>query len=230
MKCKKTPFLLILLSSGGISGVYATTLDYRHEYQDTGTNADRVLLSHSFQNGFGFILEQKWRTGGDNKDKPFTDVISSGHEITANWLLHPSTQINLLPGINLVSNDSRTIYRPFVRLQYNFSDTFYTAIRYRYEYMRYTNNSTKEDSKTNRGDLWLGYNINKFTFLFNYVYKNSEDSILANNKKWDQEFDVKIGYKINKQWLPYFHIGNISGSTTTSERQTRLRVGLTYNF
>ncbi|HCN96942.1 MAG TPA: porin, partial [Leclercia sp.] len=46
---------LVLASLIGASfAAQAVTVDLRHEYIDTGTNADRVAVSHRFENGFGF--------------------------------------------------------------------------------------------------------------------------------------------------------------------------------
>jgi len=48
----------------------AVTVDLRHEFIDGGksdkSNADRVSVSHRFDNGFGFSVEAKWKSGGDN--------------------------------------------------------------------------------------------------------------------------------------------------------------------
>ena len=48
----------------------AVTVDLRHEFIDGGksdkSNADRVSVSHRFANGFGFSVEAKWKSGGDN--------------------------------------------------------------------------------------------------------------------------------------------------------------------
>ena len=59
-------------------------------------------------------------------------------------------------------------------------------------------------------------------------YKKSEDEILSNNEKEEWAHDLKIAYKWNKNWVPYAAIGNIPGSKTTDERQTRYRIGVQY--
>lgn len=56
----------------------AVTVDLRHEFIDGGktdkTNADRVSVSHRFANGFGFSVEAKWKSGGDNTSQPYSDL------------------------------------------------------------------------------------------------------------------------------------------------------------
>lgn len=62
----------------------AVTVDLRHEFIDGGksdkSNADRVSVSHRFANGFGFSVEAKWKSGGDNTSQPYSDFVGNGHE------------------------------------------------------------------------------------------------------------------------------------------------------
>ncbi len=60
------------------------------------------------------------------------------------------------PGFTIESNDSRSIYKPHLHVQYSFDNGFYVAARYRYEYTRYPNDAGKDDDKVNRGDAWAG--------------------------------------------------------------------------
>lgn len=50
-------------------------------------NADRVAVSHRFDNGLGFGVEAKWKTGGDTdkQDRPFNEIVGNGHEESINW-------------------------------------------------------------------------------------------------------------------------------------------------
>ena len=60
---------LVLTSLIGTSFMaQAVTVDLRHEYIDSGANADRVSVSHRFANGVGFSVEAKWKSGGDAFD------------------------------------------------------------------------------------------------------------------------------------------------------------------
>ena len=61
---------LVLTSLIGTSFMaQAVTVDLRHEYIDSGANADRVSVSHRFANGVGFSVEAKWKSGGDKADQ-----------------------------------------------------------------------------------------------------------------------------------------------------------------
>lgn len=65
---------------------------------------------------------------------------------------------------------------------------------------------------------------------FAALHKKSEDEILANKEKEEWSHDLKVAYKWDKNWKPYVAIGNVAGSKTTDERQTRYRVGVQYSF
>ena len=84
---KKTLALAVLC--GASFAASAVTVDLRHEFIDGGktdkSNADRVSVSHRFANGVGFSVEAKWKSGGDNTDKPYADFIGNGHEESISW-------------------------------------------------------------------------------------------------------------------------------------------------
>ena len=154
---------LVLASLVGASfAAQAVTVDLRHEYIDSGSNADRVAVSHRFANGFGFSVEAKWKSGGDKADRPFSDTVGNGHEDQISWRWKATDNIALTPGFTLESNDSRTIYKPFLHAQYSFDNGFYVAARYRYDYTRYPSSAEKDDDKVNRGDAWLGWVMGDF--------------------------------------------------------------------
>jgi len=223
---------LVLTSLVGASfAAQAVTVDLRHEYIDSGSNADRVAVSHRFGNGFGFSVEAKWKSGGDKADRPFSDMVGNGHEDQISWRWKATDNIALTPGFTLESNDSRTIYKPFLHAQYSFDNGFYVAARYRYDYTRYPSSAEKDDDKVNRGDAWLGWVMGDFRTELNYVYaKSSEGTIRSNNKDYSEEYNAKLAYKIDKNWSPYVEVGNVNGSKTTDERQTRFRLGVAYSF
>lgn len=225
---KKTLGLAVLI--GASFAAQAVTVDLRHEYIDNEKNADRVSVSHRFANGFGFGVEAKWRSGGDNTDKPFTDFVGNGHEENISWQWKANKNFSLQPGFAIESKDDRSIYKPSLRAQYSFDSGFYVATRYRHDYTRYPSNANKEDDKVNRGDLWAGYVLDEWRFELNYLYKRSEHNIRANNKKWDDEYNMKVAYKLDKNWAPYAEVGNVAGNSKTDERQTRYRVGVAYSF
>ncbi|MCW5004206.1 oligogalacturonate-specific porin KdgM family protein [Enterobacter roggenkampii] len=222
---------LVLASLIGASfAAQAVTVDLRHEYIDSGSNADRVAVSHRFENGFGFSVEAKWKSGGDKADQPFSDIVGNGHEDQISWRWKANQNIALTPGFTLESKDSFTIYKPYLHARYSFDNGFYVAARYRYDYTRYPSSSNKDDDKVNRGDAWVGWVMGDWSTELNYVYaKSSEGNIRNNNKDYSQEYNVKLAYKIDKNWAPYGEVGNV-GVKETDERQTRLRIGVAYSF
>ncbi|MGD8105442.1 oligogalacturonate-specific porin KdgM family protein [Pantoea sp. FN0302] len=207
----------------------AVTIDVRHEWlDDSKAHKDRIAVSHRFDNGIGFGLEAKWRSGGDNKNKAFRDMVSNGTESTLNYQYRPIKEWFVQPGFTLESSEERSIYKPFLMTGYAFANGIYINGRYRYEYTR-ESETDKEDMKTNRGEIWLGYDFTDWKVEYNYIYKHS-DQIRFNNKKWDYEQNIKALWKFNKSWAPYIEVGDISVRKTTDERQTRLRIGLQYKF
>ncbi|EQA5707415.1 oligogalacturonate-specific porin KdgM family protein, partial [Cronobacter sakazakii] len=48
--------LVLAVLCGSSFAAQAVTVDLRHEYIDSGINADRVAVSHRFDNGFGFSV------------------------------------------------------------------------------------------------------------------------------------------------------------------------------
>ncbi len=140
---KKTLGLASLI--GASFAAQAVTVDLRHEYIDSGTNADRVAVSHRFDNGVGFSVEAKWKSGGDKADQPFSDVVGNGHEDSLSWRWKATNNIAITPAMTLESTDSRTIYKPNIHVQYSFENGFYVAARYRYEYTRYPALLNKSD-------------------------------------------------------------------------------------
>ena len=81
----------------------AVTVDLRHEFIDGGktdkTNADRVSVSHRFANGFGFSVEAKWKSGGDNTSQPYSDFVGNGHEETISWQWKANQNFSVTPGV-----------------------------------------------------------------------------------------------------------------------------------
>ena len=212
------------------ASAHAVTVDLRHEYtDDSKAQKDRVLISHRFANGFGFSVEAKSKSGGEHSRKVFNDVVDNGSEYVVSYQFNATSEIAIQPGLALETSSSKSIYKPYIRGQYNFSNGIYFAVRYRYEYVRDTS-VDKDDEHINRGDVWLGYKTGAWAFEGNYLYKKSEDVNRYDNGKDDYELNFKTAYSIDKNWKPYVEIGNVSVRNTTDERQTRYRVGVQYSF
>lgn len=221
---------VLIISSLVSVSVHAVTIDVRHEFSDDSkAQKDRLLISHRFANGFGLSIEGKTKSGGDDPDKAFNNVVDNGDEYVVSYQFNTAPAVIFQPGMALETSSSKAIYKPYFRAQYNFDNGVYVAARYRYEYSR-DNAEDKEDEHVNRGDIWLGYKINQWGFEGNYVYKKSDDYIKYANEKDDYELDLKVSYSIDKNWRPYAQIGNVSVISDSDDRQTRFRVGLQYNF
>lgn len=226
MKLKYALLLLPVL----VGTAHAGYVDYRHEYYDDGRNYDRVYMSQRFASGFGVALEGISRSDDADAKKPLNNMETNGIEYTANYQF---TWNNLvwLPGIAIETDENQTIYKPFVRVQYNINDNWWTAFRYRFEYTR-RNAEGRDDRRVNRPEVWIGYNTGNWMFELNGIYKFAEAENLYNNTKRDYEYNGRIAYKFGS-WVPFVEVGNVSSgykTATTDDRQTRYRVGIGYNF
>lgn len=226
MKVKLLLLLIPLLSAA----THAGYVDYRHEYYDDGRNYDRVYMSHRFATGFGVAVEAISRSDDAQSNDAWNNMESNGNEYTASYQF---TWQGLVwqPGIAIETGDNIAIYKPYIRVQYNINDSWWTAFRYRLEYMR-RNSDGKDDRMVYRPEAWLGYNVNNWMFELNGIYKVADSEDLYNNKKEDYEYNFRVAYNIGS-WVPFVELGNVSSgynTTTTDDRQTRYRVGLGYNF
>ena len=226
MKFKSALLLIPLFSAAAQAGY----VDYRHEYYDDGRNYDRVYMSHRFATGFGVAVKAISRSENTQSNDAWNNMESNGNEYTASYQF---TWQGLVwqPGIAIETGDNIAIYKPYIRVQYNINDNWWTAFRYRQEYMR-RNTDGKDDRMVYRPEAWLGYNVNDWMFELNGIYKIADSEDLYNNRKDDYEYNFRVAYKLGS-WVPFVEVGNVSSgynTTTTDDRQTRYRVGLGYNF
>ncbi|WON75662.1 oligogalacturonate-specific porin KdgM family protein [Serratia sp. UGAL515B_01] len=226
--------LILVMSSVVNFSAMAMSVDLRHEWMDTskGDHKNRMLISHRFDNGFGFSLEAKWKQDSTDStpDKPFHEQVSGGTEAVVSYQYKVNDVFNLQPGFSIESTSNNNGYRPFLRTQYNLTKDVYVAARYRYEYKRTTSKGSEGDEKTNRGDFWLGYKFFKdWQVEYNYVYKNS-NKVIFDDGKTDYEHNVKLAYKWDKNWKPYIEVGNVKQDSKNDNRQTRFRVGVNYSW
>lgn len=123
----KSALLLIPLFSAATEAGY---VDYRHEYYDDGRNYDRVYMSHRFATGFGVAVEAISRSEDTQSNDAWNNMESNGNEYTASYQF---TWRDLIwqPGIAIETGDNITIYKPYIRVQYNINDSWWTAFRYR---------------------------------------------------------------------------------------------------
>lgn len=229
---------LLLVTIPFISiAAHAVTFDYRHETNDKAGNnhKDRLLMSHRFANGFGLSLEGKWK-GSQDKNKAYDETVSNGTEVVASYVHKINKTFQIEPGFSLDTSSSSNNYRPYLRGKANLTDDLSASLRYRPYYKRNSGNiGTSKDTSENGYNLtsvhsWKFLKDYQLDYELDYKKANSAGVILADNESYDWTHDFKLTYKFDKNWSPYMAIGNVSGSKTTDERQTRYRVGVKYSF
>ncbi|HHN8377331.1 TPA: oligogalacturonate-specific porin KdgM family protein [Morganella morganii] len=209
----------------------ATTLDFRHEYSDSSRiNKDRIAFIHSFSNGIGFYIDASIKSGGvdGEKDKVFSDVVNNAIEMGLSYNHKINNNITLQPGLIFETVTNTSIYKPYLKAQYNFDNGLYVAGRYRFDYARKTKQGV-DDEKTNRFDTFIGYKYSKYKVEYDYTQMYS-DAIKYDNKKRNYEHNVSFSYQLNDIFTPYIEVGNVAVRPTSDARQTRYRLGLQFHF
>lgn len=209
----------------------ATTLDFRHEYSDSSRiNKDRIAFIHSFSNGIGFYIDASIKSGGvdGEKDKVFSDVVNNAIEMGLSYNHKINNNIMLQPGLIFETVTDTSIYKPYLKAQYNFDNGLYVAGRYRFDYARKTKQGV-DDEKTNRFDTFIGYKYSKYKVEYDYTQMYS-DAIKYDNKKRNYEHNVSFSYQLNDIFTPYIEVGNVAVRPTSDARQTRYRLGLQFHF
>ncbi|MGJ5664831.1 oligogalacturonate-specific porin KdgM family protein [Morganella morganii] len=209
----------------------ATTLDFRHEYSDSSRiNKDRIAFIHSFSNGIGFYIDASIKSGGvdGEKGKVFSDVVNNTIEMGLSYNHKINNNITLQPGLIFETVTDTSIYKPYLKAQYNFDNGLYVAGRYRFDYARKTKQGV-DDEKTNRFDTFIGYKYSKYKVEYDYTQMYS-DAIKYDNKKRNYEHNVSFSYQLNDIFTPYIEVGNVAVRPTSDARQTRYRLGLQFHF
>ncbi|MDN2483330.1 oligogalacturonate-specific porin KdgM family protein [Vibrio agarivorans] len=232
----------------------AATLDYRAEYKhDDEKYAHRIKisggkkLSDTVKLNFG--VEQKFQSLDQTN---FWDQVSAGdsefswdvrYALNDQWYLQPGMPITF------ADDSEKTTYKPQLRVGYKSSFGLTTALRYRHEFQVYTDDAgtkTLTDGtkvsvagKTVEQGKWtltgsykfkdkewqklkLGYEIN--------YNKNYDEVRLDNNKDYDWDAGVIVGYQMG-DFRPYVELWSVkAGGSTDDERQLRTRLGLKYSF
>ncbi|MEQ9846517.1 oligogalacturonate-specific porin KdgM family protein [Pectobacterium brasiliense] len=237
----KVKLLALAVTSLISVNAMAVTIDYRHEMMDTpkADHKDRISMSHRFANGFGMSVEAKWRQSGSDTtpNKPYNETVSNGTEVVASYVYNFNKTFSLEPGFSLESNSTSNNYRPYLRGKVNITDDLSTSLRYRPYYKR-NSGDVPNASKNNQEN---GYNLTavvSYKFLkdfqvdyeLDYKKANKAGQYQSDFETWKIDHDVKLAYKLDKNWKPYMAVGNVADSGTNDHRQTRYRVGVQYSF
>ncbi|KHT01882.1 oligogalacturonate-specific porin KdgM family protein [Pectobacterium brasiliense] len=235
----KVKLLALAVTSLISVNAMAVTIDYRHEMKDTAKNdhRDRLSMSHRFANGFGLSVEAKWRQSDKDTtpNKPFNETVSNGTEVVASYVYSFNKTFSLEPGFSLDSNSTSNNYRPYLRGKVNITDDLSTSLRYRPYYKRNSGSIGGRNTSEN------GYNLTavvSYKFLkdfqvdyeLDYKKANKAGQYQYDNETYNFDHDVKLSYKLDKNWKPYMAVGNVAETGTTDNRQTRYRVGVQYSF
>lgn len=213
--------VLTLVASASVS---AASLDFRQEYKhESETYASRVKLGAGVGNMY-FGVEAM------QKGKPFSEWESKGNEFDFGYKYKIDDSWTLIPGMPITFFPGHVTYKPQLRAQYSFDSGVVTKLRYRHEFRNFSDDRSAEQKSKITANLDYKYNGFQFGLEANYE-KGLDDQVLFDNgdTNWDALF--KLGYKGEDwSWRPYVEFANVSVSSSSSDRQLRSRIGITYSF
>ena len=222
--------LLVSVSSG------AVTLDYRHEYKpESGTNADRLKIGHTTQDGYFASVEgrisEKTEVDNEGYKNGIEKYSGNGSEIEFGKNFIINDQLTLAPAINLDLGDTHIGYRAQIKAIYKFNDNWMTSLRWR-PGIDVSENEGVKDKNYNQFNWELGYAYQDFSIVgdLEYRFTNYEDYEGEHNY-W--LYNVVASYSIDKHWKPYTEIGYVPRYNQDHEKdemEVRYRLGVKYTF
>jgi len=227
------------------SSAMATQIDFRHEYKvESEKHASRIKLGHGWKiadDWKGNVgLEMKFAS--DEAEDFFNDVVLTETELDLGLTYKLNKQWQIKPGMPISLKDDRTTFKPQLRVVYKSSFGLTTGLRYRYEIASFVKGDGEKDLDTNELDrstykskvtLTGSYKVKSMPNL-KLNYEANYEKSHSNVKKFDgddhnYDFGAIVGYQLGA-WRPYAELWNSSVSSSTDERQAKLRVGLKYKF
>jgi len=211
-------FSLLFVSTASL----ATSIDYRHDYLDSGKNNDSIKISHSFPNGFGASTNVKWKSG----EKAFSNLKTNGHEeaVFYNYKINEITSMQ--PEMAIDNKEQSTSYNPSLSLTIKPESSLSLSTKYEYR----VDNTNKGKDKGHALEFSGSKKIDQIIYSLKYKHALSENKIISNNSKHAHSFEGKVSYLLNKKTTTYMAIENVPGSKLTGERQSKFKVGIKYNF
>lgn len=227
----------------------STAIDIRHEWKTyNGDEATRIKLGHNYKFNKKWkgntSIEMKFRSN-DRSDtyknnELYETELDNGltYKLNQNW--------EFKPGMPIAMTSEKTTYKPQVRVVYKTTDMMgiWTALRYRHEFINYSDSDGKKGDTDKYGTLHTSSTKSKITstggikikslpklklsYEANYV-KSHDDVYLYNEKDWEYDYGIIAGWQMGS-WRPYAEIWDVDTSSKTDERQVRFRVGLNYKF
>ena len=204
-------------------------------YDDVDDGEVKSANSSSFYNGNLYIY-------GMEMDNTAT------YKIDNHWYLQIGMPIALdFDEPNANDGDwkmKKIIYKPQLRVGYKAEMGLTTALRYRHEYADFRNYNMFGDTDSETGErlesaqkskvtLTGSYKIKSLPKLAlayeaNYV-KSLDNVLLYDSKDWEWDAGIKVSYKF-ESWKPYAELWSSDISSTSSDREAKYRVGVSYSF
>ncbi|WP_122872490.1 oligogalacturonate-specific porin KdgM family protein, partial [Pseudomonas viridiflava] len=172
------------------------------------------------------------------QDVAFDNTVGNGHELTVSYQHKLNDKWLLTPSLALESIERSTAYKMGLKVGYKVTDQLTLSGRYRYDSIKLDRDRVNRDmpdnemndQSVNRYDVWVNYATKgPWSYEYQFTYFDA-DYIRYDNDKTDYEQNAAFKYKWDKNWVPFFEVGDIKVNSEDDKRQLRLRVGVQYNF
>ncbi len=214
------------------------SLEIKFHTDDSYVKEDGTLAgvnSRSYYNGNWYIYGMEW----DN---------TATYTIDKNWYLQVGMPIAWdwdEPNAN--GGDwklKKVTYKPQLRVGYKFDSGLTTTLRYRHEINDFRNHEMFGDKDNETGERLANGHKSKITHTGSYKvdslpnlylaweanYLKSHNNVLQyDSKDWEWDAGIKFGYKFDSI-RPYAEIWTSDISSTSSDREAKYRLGITYSF
>ena len=177
-------------------------------------------------------METDNKQGNESVHQTTTDY----SEIEGNYTYKLTPELILTPGMVYHWSSAGTQLRPYIKMTYALTPSWYTALRYRYEGNLYDSVDTHGNNargNVNRIDLYLGWKYEQWVIQDNPVwYSHVNDFNYNNNQRHAWENDLVVRYNINKTWSPYIEWdylgqqGIYHGENNLTENRYRVGVSI----
>lgn len=209
---------------------FAVALNYEHEYEDISKeHTDEIEISHDFESGIEIGSKFKFHPveqENGNAGNFFDRIKLNEKEFKINYDQDITEKLSIEPGFSYTIEDDEEKYKPSIKFKYHLLDKTKLSLRYRKEI---SDRDGKPTKRVDRLEGEISQKIDKFelSYTINWYHGNEN---LYNNKRYNTEHEVEVGYQLTKNFTPYIGVENESVSKSSSERQTEYIVGMNYKF
>lgn len=226
---RRYSFLGLVIAS---TTTQALELEYQHQYSEVEReHKDKVMLTQALDNGLAFSFEAVMATAPDSDGQPgkaFSRLTKDELKAKVKYSHKLGDKWKVKPKFTYAVGEDKKSYKPAFKVSYALTDKFSITPGYYHKLTRYD-----EEGKADKHDdaLELGAKY-KFGLLSvgigrKQIYSNQ---IVFNGTRRNYSNKLLFEYKLTKHFTPYLEMADVYVDKNTDQRQTRYRVGCSYEF